>query len=268
MSGVDDGELHALRIRAYGPHADIQGDPIAMGRLRELEEASRPQVERVPDRALAPERPALLPEVAQLAQPTLDDDELDSPAREWMRRLGPQIGRGVVIGARRVRRLRRSTVLIALCSALVVTVVLAALVLVQRVQPDPLGAGAEQVARLSIDPTYEVPAVFAGGGESEIVGIQEFYGLRAIVGSRMWSPESGDICFNLFSSSDITDPDSQSYSGSMMSGCAAGDFPAMIQFRPDIEGFPDELSTAFQGSTGLQFVYDSKNQEIVVFATK
>jgi hypothetical protein len=35
-------ELDALRARAYGPDADISDDPIALARLRQLEERSRP----------------------------------------------------------------------------------------------------------------------------------------------------------------------------------------------------------------------------------
>ncbi|MBC7723907.1 MAG: hypothetical protein H7146_04040 [Burkholderiaceae bacterium] len=41
-----------------------------------------------------------------------------------------------------------------------------------------------------------------------------------------------------------------SFAGMIMSGCPAGAFRA-----------------AFPGSTGLQFVYDSANDEIVVFAS-
>ncbi|WP_159501391.1 hypothetical protein [Microbacterium sp. 18062] len=42
MPGAIDDELAVLRARAYGPDADIQSDPWALARLRELEEALRP----------------------------------------------------------------------------------------------------------------------------------------------------------------------------------------------------------------------------------
>lgn len=41
-------ELRALRERAYGPAADIHGDPAALSRLRELEELSRAQSQAAP----------------------------------------------------------------------------------------------------------------------------------------------------------------------------------------------------------------------------
>jgi len=267
MSGVDDDELQALRVRAYGPNADIHRDATALTRLRELEEASRPRIEHVPDDAPPAELPAKLPVSAETPPAPVDDDDYD-PMGDRLQRVARRVGSWVVIAAIRIRRLRRSTVLTALALVVTTAVIVTALVVVERVQTDPLQVGATQVARLPIDPTYRVPAVFAGAGDSDITGFQEFYGLRAIVGSQIWFGEGGDICFNLYSSADITDPASQSYSGNMMYGCAAGGFPAMIQFKPDTDGFPEELSAAFEDSSGLQFVYDSENNEIVVFATE
>jgi hypothetical protein len=44
-----DRELEELRARAYGPHPDIDLDPVALARLRELEAAHRPHAERRAD---------------------------------------------------------------------------------------------------------------------------------------------------------------------------------------------------------------------------
>lgn len=49
----DDAELAALRRRAYGPHADISGDPAAVSRLSELEHRVGARTWR--NRTVAPE---------------------------------------------------------------------------------------------------------------------------------------------------------------------------------------------------------------------
>ena len=54
-------------------------------------------------------------------------------------------------------RMRRSTFLIVLALVALIAVSNAAVLLVQRVQADPLQAGASQIARLSYDPAYEIP---------------------------------------------------------------------------------------------------------------
>lgn len=52
----DEGELRQLRLRAYGPDADIDTDPAARARLRELEEARR-----IPAQPAAPIAPRVIP---------------------------------------------------------------------------------------------------------------------------------------------------------------------------------------------------------------
>ena len=55
MTDVDvDAELAALRARAYGADADIHDDPVALARLRDLEERRRIMGEA----AVAPSAPA------------------------------------------------------------------------------------------------------------------------------------------------------------------------------------------------------------------
>ncbi|WP_457101316.1 hypothetical protein [Microbacterium sp. P5_E9] len=43
VTHAERSELDALRRRAYGPDADIHGDPLALARLRELEDRVRPE---------------------------------------------------------------------------------------------------------------------------------------------------------------------------------------------------------------------------------
>lgn len=86
MDATSRDELAALRRRAYGPFADIEADPVATARLRDLEERSR--ADRAPGPATstadvvdeAPDAAALLR--AEIGRPTvpLDADEPDASA--------------------------------------------------------------------------------------------------------------------------------------------------------------------------------------------
>lgn len=76
---------------------------------------------------------------------------------------------------------------------------------------------------------------------------------------------AGD-CMTVFSAADMK-PDANSFSGLMLTGCAAGDFPAMIQFGIDAREAPEELRAAFAEAAAFQFVLDADNREIVVFTT-
>lgn len=73
MDTLARAELDSLRIRAYGPTADIDDDPRALSRLSELEETVR--VERAADFPPGPERPSSSPTepVASAAAPSAAD---------------------------------------------------------------------------------------------------------------------------------------------------------------------------------------------------
>lgn len=254
-------ELEELRRRAYGPDPEAL-DREALERLRQLEEAGKPP--RMP-------RPEVHHELPPL-QPTTELVEAETPEpprREWLRTLG----RAARWFVGRVRRIRRSTALISLSVAVVATLVITALVLVERVQTDPLGVGAEQVARLSVNSRYEIPAFYAvtaaQGGTVE--GFQEFYGLTSVVttgGFGYFSAGGNDrVCLNVYSTKDMK-PDGDSFSGLLLGGCAAGGFPAVAQFELGDQSVPAELIAAFPDSSALQFVYDSEHREVVVFATE
>ena len=144
-------------------------------------------------------------------------------------------------------------------SGTVLAIIAAALVLVQRVQSDPLQVGAAQIGRLSVDSSYRVPDVFGGGSGPS--AYQEFHGLRAVIyGSK-------NPCLTVFRAADITDPTSDSFSGTAFSGCTAGRFPAMVQFSLD-DSLPTDIRAPFPKTTALQFVYDEAHDEVVVFATR
>ena len=242
-------------MRAYGPDADIHLDPDALERLRELEGEEReqqpPVVEGIPDPTSDPTS-GPVPKLV-----TAIEDGTEPPARNWS---APSW------------RIRRSTLLLVLGVAFIGAIVAVSPTLVERVQTDPLRTGANQVARLSAAPEYEVPSIFSGPRTSTFStseGFQLFYGLR-VVHARYGAFASGpdDDCLILYVDADISDPDSKSFSGPAFNGCSAGGFPATVQFVMTREGLPDELTTAFPGSPALQFVYDSDHDEVVVFAER
>lgn len=246
---VDD-ELSALRARVYGPSAGSQPDAEAVRRLRELEAARRPKPQPVPvsDESATVSEPA--PE--QTPEPIVEPPEPRTRALlRWL------------------RGLRRSTVLILVAIAVFIVAIALTLTLVQRVQTDPLQSGAQQVARLGIDPMFRVPVLFRGGANGEVPtqGFQQFQGLRPVVTeSGFFGSGTDDPCLSVYPDAIIEDPDSESFSGPLIGGCAAGGFPAIAQFSSDLEGFPEELLETYPDS-GLQFVYDRVNNEVVVFVS-
>lgn len=186
MDEADDGELEALRSRAYGPGADIHLDAEALGRLKELEERRRPQ--RPPAAEVQPE-PVAAP-LMPMQPVEAEEPEVEHPLLPLVRRLG-----------HRLARVRRSTVLIVLGVVAFAVAVTTTLVVVDRVQNDPLQTGAVQIARLSVDSDYEVPGFLRSGpGETPTLGFEEFHGLRAVVGpSGPYTTASDDVCLFLYS---------------------------------------------------------------------
>lgn len=76
-------ELDALRVRAYGPAADIAGDPAALARLVALEELARPRAgtERSGTMAPAPDTQGAWSADAQIA-PAADAADSGAPAHD------------------------------------------------------------------------------------------------------------------------------------------------------------------------------------------
>ncbi|RFA09089.1 hypothetical protein B7R54_07510 [Subtercola boreus] len=244
-----------LRNRAYGPAADIHNDPVALGRLRDLEgNGKRHEIEAQPGTFTEPAAERHDPAALIEDEPSGHSDER---GRAWPEKV-----------YRAIRGARRSTVLTGAGLIVIIVMVLTAVVLVQRVQVDPLQTGATQVARLQLDDGYQTPA-FLSAGAGEVIGFQQFHGLRTVVTTPGFFTIGGspnDPCLSIFSEADMRAASSGSFSGQAVGGCAAGEFPAIVQFRPDADGYPDDLRTAFPGPAALQFVCDQANNEVVVFA--
>lgn len=266
MGATENDELRGLQARAYGPRADIRDDFPAQVRLRELEHARRPVAPQLLGAVMPPAPPADPIDVSgREEEPHIVDDEQERPVHEFLRRLA----RLAVAVGDRLARVRRSTVLIVLGLVVIASVIAAALILVERVQPDPLQTGADQVARLPIDPGYQVPFLFqhitAEGDAAQ--AFDEFHGLRAVVAAGgLLGSGAEDDCLIVFLAADGENPNQGAFLGQIRDGCAAGPFPAMTQLMVDEEGIPDELQSAFPGPTALQFVYDKSNQQIVIYA--
>jgi len=256
VTRADDEELLTLRRRAYGRGADAPLDASAIARLRELERAASPQ-------------PAVVEEAGHAEPPPPGQAASDVDAGPEGSGFGDDPADEDPVLLRWIRAFptpRRSTVLIAVGTLLIAAVLATTLVLVERVQPDPLQVGARQVARLTTDPFQPVPSIFAGGEDADIAAFEDFHGLLVLIGGEGTLSTSSDACMIVLAAQ-VIDPDSDSYSGPSFFGCAAGDFPAMTQFTVD-EALPRELQSAFPEGTGLQFVWDEKHGEVVVFADR
>lgn len=271
MTDPDQDELVALRRRAYGRDADIHLDPASLARLDALENARTSDATRdAPEVAASPtvEVPRIDPSRDEAPQDEVLRDE--APAEPWwaaaVRRAGPWVARM----GRRLSGLRRSTVLIALAAALVVATLLTVLTLVERVQTDPLQAGAEQVARLGVDAGYESPFgefVDPSGPELDVRGYEVFHDLRSTTGLPFFSssPDSDDsVCLTIYLESEL-EVNGNGFSGSLFGGCSAGAFPAMVQIAIDNPVLPAELAADYPDARGIQFVYDAEHDEVVVF---
>lgn len=238
----DDDELSALRRRAYAPGADISADPAALRRLIELE--SR-------DGADDPAPP--VPEAA-------DEPSVPSDAEE------PPVTSDPPRQRFRMPRLRRSTTILLTAAALVVVCAATALVLVQRVQTDPLQVGATQIARLAADPDFDVPASLTRGVTSAVTAYAEFEGFRVITYAPFEADENAARCMTVWQP-DLLEVSNGgfSYDGRLfLDSCGAGIFPAegALQLTEDSA---EIRATDLPPGTALQFVYDAPNDEIVVF---
>ncbi|MDQ1076309.1 MULTISPECIES: hypothetical protein [Microbacterium] len=242
MSTDEEAELAQLRHRAYSPSADIASDPDAVRRLVELE-ARAAADERVPEPApAAPDEPVGAPE-----------DEIPDAIPELSRFTLP--------------RLRRSTVIMLGAAALVVATLATLLVVVQRVQTDPLQAGATQIARLAPDPTFEVPSSLTTGITGNVTAFEEFEGFRVISQPSYFDAEGAARCMTVWQPEllDRAGGGGFSYDGEFfLTTCGAGSFPANMTMLLR-EETPERAQTDFPAGTALQFVYDATNNEIVVF---
>lgn len=249
MDTLSRDELHALRARAYGPAADIEGDPEALRRLRDLEGKARgPRVEN----ADTPQ--ARGDATASDAAPAQDAAEQTAPSGP--RQSSAQSGETAPPASpAQAPRTLRSWLIPLLVLVLAVAVTAAVTVALTRTEGAELTVAAPKIATLEPDPSLVVPEGFMGVGVDSLV--YDFHGLTLFTTAEGF-PSTGETCFMVLASADVPDTiPSDGYSWSSTSptysGCTAAAFPAIAQFTVT-EAMPEEFRAAFPEGTGMMFV--------------
>ena len=245
-------ELRVLRERAYGPAADIDQDPAAAQRLRELESRS------VSLSAVRADTPAPVEQPTPVAAGPIAADAGEDPAVETPAPAGE---------ARSLPR--RVAVLWALSVAAAASAAAAITFSFTYIAPVPESAGATQIATLEPTTAVSAPAGFMGAEEDSL--LFEFFGytLFEANGGFAYSMSSGSDCFVIIASDQVpVDFDAQggwSIETPVYSGCGAGGFPAVAQFVVDSTA-PDAMRAEFPEGTAVRFVFDG--ERVGVFADR
>ena len=233
-------ELRALRIRAYGPHADIHEDEVALARLHELEAHASDVVgdpsnhhektaKRGVDWIAADDASADAGQTS--VEPEGDESAvstsavaMDSPV--WWRRRVPVLwaAAGVVVG-------------------LLLGIGLTLL------QP----AASDQVAVLHADPDAEWPNQMFGVSPEGGQRYDEFHGLTVITYEQSTADEDSLPCLAV-----LTSPNGAGFAGG---GCGAGPFPATVSLQIT-SLLPQALRDEFPEGTSLQFVRDGAQVQV------
>ncbi|KJL42255.1 hypothetical protein RS82_02271 [Microbacterium trichothecenolyticum] len=162
------GELQALRLRAYGPDADIDDDPQALSRLRELEARAAGATE------------ADIPLVTVVAPATTGQDEPTDAVSvvtvPWWERHRPLLWGG-------------SLLLAVLLGAVVASV--------------QLPSGREQVAVLGEDADGLWPEQMWGARPPDGVTFDEYLGLTAIASARDFGNGTNSTCLWVYDSDSV-----------------------------------------------------------------
>jgi hypothetical protein len=269
MDEQSGDELRSLRQRAYGPNADIQQDPVALERLRQLEAQTAPRpsatVEPVPE--FEPERepawePGSVAVTPEAAETTHDlGGEADSLADQQANRASAEAASGEQSRdaappepdpseplASEPPRVRRRAALIwagALTGALLVGATLSYIA---------VGLTPASVGVLQPDPDGEWPDDFSSrGAGSEI--FEDFHGLTVVLVPQDWNGGAPSPCLFILSNA------SQGLIGG--AGCGAGDFEPIAAITVT-EQMPEALIEEFPVGSALQF--QLRDGEVVVFA--
>lgn len=234
MDAATRDELRMLRARAFGPSADIQGDPAALERLRELEDLALEPVDETPSPLVETDAPASEPEsILRDADPAV---EAGAPAT-------------AAAGGRIPLRVHALWGASLVATAAVATALTAGLTPTIAVSHD---ADVTLVGTVEVDDSAEWP-VFMGQRADGALVFEDFLGLTAMTqGEDAFAPQ-GIRCMSVV----LTDYRSRddSYVGPSFWGCGAGDFPVRVPVMID-EAAPDLLRERFAAGTALEFVLD------------
>lgn len=267
---TDDGELAELRRRAYGPDADIQSDPGALQRLRELEAALHPAAPIATTGAGAADAPTTA---------AGDADEAGGPGEDEAPEAAPSgaaepVAETAAAGPDGPAKPRRVTALVLAAALLIAFAGIGTGVAVARQR---VPASAHRVASLHLDRRYDTARfaeAFRGGDASQLRAFTLFHGLRSIVmpnddGQNDAAADSR--CLIVFAEdSFVNDPvtGATNITGAYFFGCGAGAFPPTASNTVD-EPMPQAVRSAFpKQHTALQFAYDARRQKVDVFADR
>lgn len=272
MDSLD--ELRRLRVRAYGPAADIHDDVAALQRLRELEALHD---EREPTRADAATTPpartplrdaSASPSPGRQAPPAPPSPRTEAAASTASTATTTHIAPPATTDAetdsgdrnhQRVHLKRSTRILWALSVVTAATAAAAVTFAVVYIAPVSTSHGAPQIATLSPSTTANIPSGWFGAGPSSMAF--EFHGLTMYESSGGFGMAAGNECFTAVVTDDLPDPNTEnemnnwSLQGAIYSGCRVGAFPAMISV-PVNSGAPQELRDQFPANSALQFVLD------------
>ncbi|MFF2486847.1 hypothetical protein ACFVSU_10625 [Microbacterium sp. NPDC058062] len=283
-------ELAELRMRAYGPDADILDDPAALARLRELEEeaaaasaanvaaSARVSTNGGSPRGSAPDDDEEVAELQALALPA--SEETDAPAaadpitpdRDERGSLADALSSGGPAGGgtdaagsgsdagdvddsdpvegATARPWWRRTPVV--WAASVVVAMLVGVGLTVLVQSMEAG----RVGVLGVDPDADWPEEVWGGPTEDSLAFESFYGLSVLSQPQVTGDgtQGAVPCLIVFSGVG----DNPSYLGG---ACGAGPFPAQAALVVGRQA-PSELRERFAEGTALQFVLDGEQVHV------
>ena len=284
MDDATLAELEVLRVRAYGPAADIAADPAALARLRELEAGLRATIPapapapapapvsasvgaRAPELGLRDRFAAVpvpqpvspvgadsAPADAAEADPDAADPPLaDAPESTVARDAAASRGhhRSRWIGGH--RRLRRIAVLWPL--SVVATAVVTYGVLVGL----PGRSSLTEAKTLTLTEGGVAQDLFGTGTEPTLGA--SFHGLTIVKSTNVFGGP-GVVCLVAFR----TSSDPGGFEGPMYTGCAGGALPATVQVGVDAVS-PAALRSRYPDGTGLRFVLDGNRVHVFVDST-
>lgn len=244
-------ELATLRSRAYGPRADIDDDPAALARLRELEGMQRR------GRTVTHDAPQTVPAPAAVGSaapaPHADTDAFDTEEEPGADRDAGADG-SASDAPHPPRPIARGWMIAWAASILVVAVTVGAVVFgLASIRPVDPSSGAAQVDTLTpSEATLDgMEWIKRWYGTDESVRGWIYDGL-AVVRTPMGMFGAGSDCLTVVPVDAYSSAD-ESISGPIFSGCAAGSFPATVEFVIDAE-MPEELRERFGEGTALSFV--------------
>lgn len=241
MDADHGSELERLRARAYGPNADIAGDPAAVARLRELEDRERMRTAPLEAEAETEADPG---DDADAPQPDPEPEEAEPAPR------------------RPLLRSRRRVWVAAVAVAGVVALTSAATAAGVSVTAVDRTAGIAQTDTLTADPDAQLgSAGYLGFDPEQTRGFADYYGLTVFSGVSQIDSEGNQAeCLIALDTSEVREADSPRSAprGIRVGGCGAGPFPASVEFIVT-SSFPEPFRARYPVGTAMQFVLDDGN---------